>query len=324
MKMIHWIFTLFLCICSSLIGCTDAEEPSETAQDIQKDFYVLTVPKSGTFLLTKALVMLTGRQPIFPITEVSQATPYFFYKHSPEELNQITDDLGKAMKKWKDQNLFSLVHVNCTQYFAPFSLNHPEYVPIINIRDLRDVLVSEVFFHWNELEREIGPSTFEQKLLFLITLRENATEEIIFNIYKYAEMAIDWLDNPTALFIRFEDLVGERGGGDDKEQNITLQRIAAALQIEFTEKDQEKFTSTLFGNQSGPDISFTFREGKIGSWRHYFTPAVEEAFIEHIGAFQLALGYPLRNNFKKRVTIHVLEVSCPLAASRNPKTRIVR
>lgn len=293
MRMIHWIFTLFLCLTSSWIGCKDAEGPAERSSDLRKNFYVLTVPKSGTFLLTKALIMLTGRQPIFPITEVPQATPYYFYTHTPEELKQITDNLEIAMAKWRNKNLFSLVHVNCTQYFAPFSLNHPEYVPIINIRDLRDVLVSEVFFHWNQLEREIGPSTFEEKLLFLITLGENTTEEIIFNIYKYAEIAIDWLDNPTALFIRFEDLVGEHGGGDAHKQSIALRHIAAALQIDFTEKDQKKFAAKLFGNKSGPHVSFTFREGKIGSWRNYFTPAVEQAFIEHMGPFQLALGYPL-------------------------------
>lgn len=290
MKIIYWIFTLFLCLNSSWISCGNI---ASAFPNIPKDFYVLTIPKSGTFLLTKALVMLTGRQPVYPITEVPQASPYEFHTHSFEELKQITDALEIAMHGWKNKNFFSLVHVNCTQYFAPFSVKYPEYIPIINIRDLRDVLVSEVFFHWDQLEQEIGPSTFEEKLLFLISLGENTTNQIIFNIYKYAKIATDWLEDPTALFIRFEELVGERGGGDNQKQNLTLRRLAAALQIDLSEKELKKLTSKLFGDKSGPPISFTFREGKIGSWRTYFTPKVEQAFIEHIGSFQQALGYPL-------------------------------
>jgi hypothetical protein len=73
-----------------------------------------------------------------------------------------------------------------------------------------------------------------------------------------------WLQDERCQVVRFEDLVGTRGGGDDKRQLMTIRRIAKHVGIKLTENQLHRIANSMFN-----EISPTFRKGKIGSWRDW-------------------------------------------------------
>ncbi len=236
--------------------------------------------------------MLTGKNQV----SVMNAFPHSFtctFKEDDSRVDISYEELNAAFLDWKSGNLFSTAHFNVAEDFHRFWLDHPEYVKIIQIRDLRDVCVSCVFHQSDEIEKEIGPCSFADKLLFVITLGNRATKNRLFHIKKQAQLAADWMQCSETVVCRFENLIGEKGGGNLEPQRNQILAIAKNLKIDLNAEKLEWITTNLFGIISGPSIPSTFREGKAGSWRYYFDEVHKKAFIEHLGEIQLNLGYNL-------------------------------
>lgn len=158
----------------------------------QNDFYVLTIPKSGSHLILKMLNMLTNKKQVFAGQIFPQLNAFTFIDEQPNAY--IPDqELESAFNYWKLNHLFALAHFNFSENFYRFSLKHPEYVKIIQIRDLRDVCVSCAFQHANEIEQEIGPCTFNEKLMFIMTLGDKPTNHAFLRIEKNAREAVKWM-----------------------------------------------------------------------------------------------------------------------------------
>ena len=107
-----------------------------------------------------------------------------------------------------------------------FLKKHPNWPVILGVRDLRDVFVSELYFQWKDMELVIGPSSMEQKLDFLLTNDNWNLPFPVFLFKRYAECMLDLINQPNSFVIRFEDLVGNRGGGNDEMQKATISRLA--------------------------------------------------------------------------------------------------
>lgn len=250
------------------------------------DFYLITIPKSGTFLMIKLLKMMIEagfRGP--PALTHDQFT-------FPDDLPSVPETLfEQSVLNIKDGKTYPLCHTNFTEFFIPFKKTHPEYIPIILIRDLRDVLVSCVYFQWNNIEGEIGPSNFDQKLSFLINLGHCKTRNKILNIYRYAEEALRWIGEVGVLICRYEEFIGEKGGGSRELQEKSITSLANALEVSLDSFQLEAIINELFGKNTGPQMPTTFREGKIGSWKSHFNLQNLEAFDEKWHHLQIALGY---------------------------------
>jgi hypothetical protein len=89
---------------------------------------------------------------------------------------------------------------------------------------------------------------------------------------------MEWSQRPNVLTIRFEDTVGERGGGDDGCAMSTVYKIAQAMQISLSRDRCVEVVANLFGGTQ------TFRRGGIGSWRE-IAPMLEP----YAAAFAAAL-----------------------------------
>jgi hypothetical protein len=240
--------------------CSMIHAADSTAQN----FYVLTVPKSGSFLLLKLLHMLTGRTYAFPSLEFPQLPPTVFPSDQPGT-DISSNELEVAMAVWQVENRFAAGHFNLA-------------------------LVSLVYYHWELLELEIGPSTFDTKLTYLINLEGGTTRHYIHNLYRNAEKAVEWAWLPNVYVCRFEDLVGSQGAGEQELQEEIIVSLANSLGIHLSQEKLEWIITNLFGN-SQSDLSPTFREGKVGSWQHYFKPEHTALFEEKWGHLQDALGY---------------------------------
>ena len=94
---------------------------------------------------------------------------------------------------------------------------------------------------------------------------------------------LGWIDDPDTLAVRFEDLVGSRGGGEDAARYATVRRILDHLELSMPDGEIESRFSV---ETLDPTSMRTFRQGEIGGWRAAFEP-------DHVRAFQAVAG-PLR------------------------------
>lgn len=255
------------------------------------DFYALTIPKSGTHLLTKMLMMLTEDAYVF-----GHCPPLGPFRFEDEGHENAVDDreVERYMALWKKNHLFPIAHFNSAPAYDRFSLRHPEYKKIALIRDLRDVIVSCAFMQGPEIEKEIGPCSFEKKIHYLIALGEaDIPKNPLLNIYRNAKIAAVWIQDPSVFICRFEDLIGPQGNGDASAQNGLIASLASHIEINLTSEKLSYIIERLFGTDTGPQFPSSFREGKIGTWKKYFDSSHIEAFHRCMGEVQEALGYPL-------------------------------
>lgn len=76
-----------------------------------------------------------------------------------------------------------------------------------------------------------------------------------------------WKSSPTVWAASFEDLVGESGGGSDKAQFETIERLFTHLNLDASEARVREAASRVFD----PTAS-TFRSGRSSGWREELTP----------------------------------------------------
>ncbi|NGX63719.1 MAG: hypothetical protein KR126chlam6_01132 [Candidatus Anoxychlamydiales bacterium] len=189
-----------------------------------------------------------------------------------------------------------LNHLLYLDEFNEFLAN-PNLKGIVLIRDPRDVCVSSVFWHspprgiqgglplnekdmqhldpdqlniWNE-------SSFEKRLSIMIGHNFPLPYSQVNLEYELAKKA---LKNNNFFLIRFEDLVGERGGGSDEKQYSTIKKLLLFLKMDIPEEKIKFAMNQLYGS------SLSFRKGIIGDWKNYFTS-------EHIALFKKKMNHTL-------------------------------
>ena len=167
---------------------------------------------------------------------------------------------------------------------------------LLIVRDLRDIAVSAVFYLLRDKSHRLHNvfcemSGFRERLLAAI----NGIPEEQLNggkrsnsIAEHAAGYIPFTEDSRVLVVRFEDLVGENGGGSKSNQLVTLRRIADHLDREVDDSFLEKVASSLFGSNTR-----TFRIGALGAWSESFEDIHYEAFENTGASMQNAkLGYP--------------------------------
>ncbi len=227
--------------------------------------------------------MLTERQP-WAVGHNRNLKTYF----TDKQFDQL-------ILEGKKDNKFIYAHTSdalCGDCLVRFALAKPEYVPFLQIRDLRDVLVSYVYFVKLSLEIEMGGVfSFDEMLTHL--LQNNGSKYGTY-IENQVKLAIDWLDVPHVVVLRFEDMIGAAGGGSVEAQAKTISSMAAVLGVPLSEEKLKNITDKLFGNSfASKDVPFsrTFREGKIGAWKKHFKPHHLKLFNAKWKKYQQALGY---------------------------------
>jgi hypothetical protein len=95
-----------------------------------------------------------------------------------------------------------------------------------------------------------------------------------------------WLDHAAVCVVRFEDLIGERGGGDVERQIAAIQRIADHLDLDLSKERCRGIADRVFSTRTP-----TFRRGGSGGWKKHFKPVHLEAFAEQAGDLLERYGY---------------------------------
>lgn len=254
--------SLFLIFFSSLYSKNDLPE-----------FGVISIPKSGTHLINKAVYLLTGYEPRPGLPNpIKPEENVFYYMHFPLAESVVT------------------VTGSPVNYFSSVK-------KIIMIRDLRDVCISTVYHilknRWPAFEKLDWFQTlsFDDQLMYVIT-----NDLPLFPYSKCFSDAVFWINNSDALVVRFEDLVGSKGNGSDELQKSELTKIAKFLEIDIDSNSIDQLAKELFGIDSGL-LTYTFRKGKINEWKTLFNEQHKEAFKKRFNPSLILLGYENDGNW---------------------------
>jgi hypothetical protein len=241
----------------------------------------ISFPKSGTHLLDQILLGF------------SRVAPF-----SPRLHSFYAEYEGESGRKRSPEQALAWVESLCGGDIASAHLfARPEviqrvassaFVPYFIFRDPRDVVVSHVFYVTDMEARHVHHDyyqslpDFNARLAVSILGRPEASVEFP-NIAERFAPYLGWLDQPAVMRIHFEDLIHDRRG--------TLNRIVDRFLVRAPLPAPRQLILDALETAINPKRSPTFRSGKTGEWRKYFTEEHKQIFKEAAGDLLVSLGY---------------------------------
>ena len=201
----------------------------------KKQLAVLTIPKSGTHLTEKYFYLLKQIHP-----EVQKPMIAHFYDHGNAPIHLPSNVIEKV---GKGQELY----------------------PVFVIRDLWDKMVSALDYDDQSLfpGRKMEGSRWRDPSKRSENLMQRIQSESGFNKYVEKLQEFEKLYSKYYL-VRFEDLVGPQGGGDQATQLKIVHELASYCDISITDDEASWIASNLFGKEGAPSrVSFSFYKGKV-------------------------------------------------------------
>eukprot|EP01008_Symbiontida_sp_HLA12_P000712 NODE_1720_length_558_cov_1.549425_g1706_i0.p1 GENE.NODE_1720_length_558_cov_1.549425_g1706_i0~~NODE_1720_length_558_cov_1.549425_g1706_i0.p1 ORF type:complete len:176 (+),score=52.93 NODE_1720_length_558_cov_1.549425_g1706_i0:3-530(+) len=167
------------------------------------------------------------------------------------------------------------------------------YRHLFMIRDPRAALSSQLTFILDSgkmpadhfLKEDFKEMSRADQLHFLLKggYAKKAGVEIKSFAKVYRSM-LPWREEPECLLIRFEDLIGEKGGGSRSGQRNAVRRIAAHLGI------SQDAAEAAFGKIYDPNAR-TFSSGKIDGWKTSMEPGLIHLLSEACEPLCREAGY---------------------------------
>tara|TARA_B100000676_G_C18029581_1_gene817787 strand:+ start:147 stop:974 length:828 start_codon:yes stop_codon:yes gene_type:complete len=209
-----------------------------------------SVPKAGTHLVERLLCL----------------HPNYYRKILPTLNEQNLSKYGNfesILKKTK-QNQILIGHIHHSDKLEALLLNN-SIKHILTVRNPKDVLLSRYhyvttnpdhFYH----KKVSSIKSFEEQLRYCLYGNYENKNHPYLSINETFSRFTSW-DKTNTLFIKFEELVGAKGGGDFNNQIEVFKKIFNFLDVSLSDKDFEFFAKNIFFKSSP-----TFRKGKINSW----------------------------------------------------------
>jgi hypothetical protein len=247
----------------------------------------ISFPKSGTHLLDQILLGF------------SRVAPYAKRLHS--FYAEYEGESGR--KRSPEQGLRWLDSLHPGDVASAHLFARPEavkrvcssaFIPYFIFRDPRDVVVSHVFYVTDMEARHVhheyyqSLSDFNARLRVSILGRQDTDIEFP-NIADRFAPYLGWLDHDEVLSIHFEDLINDR--------LAALNRIADHFLARIPLQAQRQVILDALEGSINPQRSPTFRSGKTGEWRKYFTEEQKRIFKDVAGDLLVRLGYEQSNEW---------------------------
>lgn len=241
----------------------------------------ISFPKSGTHLLDQILL---GFSKVAPF---STRLHSFYAEYEGESGRKRTEAETRA---WLD-SLRPLDVTSAHLFATPEAVKRvasPDFVPYFIFRDPRDVVVSHVFYVTDMEPSHVHHAYYQSLTDFNARLRVSILGQPDAGV-EFPDIAgrfapyLGWLDQAWVLKIHFEDLVNDRPAELARILDHFLKRVPLATPRE-----------TILGYLEAainPQRSPTFRSGKTGEWRKYFTEEHKRIFKEVAGDLLIKLGY---------------------------------
>jgi len=223
-----------------------------------------SLPKSGTFLLRRALSLMPNFAPRWSIHGLNAGEP---------NLNRKITNIRRGQ--------YVSGHLYWSQVLTDLLVTN-NIRTIFIIRDLRDVAVSLACYlndknSQHRLQNYFASLESDDERLMAVML---GAEQQLFHdcqdrksLGEFGMAFLPWLNEPNCLTVRFEDLIGTAGGGKKTKQRKSLQAITNYLDIDISDQQIAQLAEKLFFRSSR-----TFRKGKIGDWQNWFTTEHKQVF----------------------------------------------
>jgi len=244
-------------------------------------------PKSGSHLL---LQVLNGFTRIMPYRYVEAEPVRTITKDGRRRANsEILGDLTRVPR-----GVIGWGYVDAAPENASF-LTSSGRVNFFIYRDPRDLLVSQVFFA-TDMHEEHGMHDYYQSLPdFGERLKVAITGVDRDGLYMVSvkgryEGVFQWLEQPNVMCIRYEDLV-------DRRESTLASMLDEVERTGYKIPTPRETAAAILVEAIQPKKSRTFRVGKTGNWKEYFTDEHKRLFKAVAGDLLVRLGYEVSNDW---------------------------
>lgn len=244
-------------------------------------------PKSGSHLL---LQVLNGFTRIMPYRYVEAEPVRTINKDGGRRTaDRVLSDL-KAIPR----GVIGWGYVDATPENASF-LTSSGRVNFFIYRDPRDLLVSQVFFA-TDMHEEHGMHDYYQSLPdFGERLKVAITGVDRDGLYMVSvkgryEGVFQWLEQPNVMCIRYEDLV-------DRRESTLASMLDEVERTGYKIPTPRETAAAILVEAIQPKKSRTFRVGRTGNWKEYFTDEHKRLFKDVAGDLLVRLGYEASNDW---------------------------
>jgi hypothetical protein len=291
-KLLGFAIAISLCFISIL----SSYQPEKISLSYWKNniapFALITIPKSGTHLWIKTLYHMTNAFP-----------------HWQAGMDRNFHDYFKALGNHENKHYFLCTHFCISPCFEHYC-QLLKLKKIVCIRDLRDVCVSMVHHikdaGWTGLHKQYQSEalevyrrmSFDEQLLFVMNYISNEGNESGWQISLplVVKQSVEYCKRPDVLICKYEDIVGEEGGGTKEAQFSTMKQINEFLNLHLSDAQLLEISPLLYGEKQGQFFG-GFRRGKINKWNESFKKEHKEMFKKTLGWALIALGYEKDNNW---------------------------
>ena len=247
----------------------------------------ISFPKSGTHLLDQVLL---GFNRVAPF---SRRLHSFYAEYEGESgRKRAPEQALKWLDSLRPRDVAS-AHLFAREEVAK-RVGTSTFIPYFIFRDPRDVVVSHVFYVTDMEARHVHHDyyqslpDFNARLKVSILGRPDADVEFP-NIADRFAPYLGWLDQPAVMTIHFEDLINDRAA--------TLSRIIDHFLTRVLLQAPRQLILESLELSINPRRSPTFRSGKTGEWKKYFTEEHTKIFKDVAGDLLVQLGYEKDNNW---------------------------
>ena len=247
----------------------------------------ISFPKSGTHLLDQILLGFSNVAPF------SKRLHSFYAEYEGESGEKRSPEQAVA---WLD-SLKSCDIASAHLFARPDAVARvcsPKFVPYFIFRDPRDVVVSHVFYVTDMEARHVHHDyyqslpDFNARLNVSILGRPDLDLEFPDIAARFAPY-LGWLEQDEVLVIHFEDLINDRAAALTHIMDHLLARVPLQASRQLILDSLEASIN--------PRRSPTFRSGKTGEWKKYFTEEHKHLFKEVAGDLLVKLGYEKDGNW---------------------------
>jgi len=254
-------------------------------RQMNHDLFALhVIPKCGTHFIQRTLQLMTGQMTINRNLNL-------------EKLTEAYND-NKILRTFQPyQPAFSLL------------LQRNEHKLISVIRDPRDALISHVFYMRNFPKDPNGDNTKRD----FFTVGENfdtlSLDKQITSLIKgengcmsyidFYKERIGWALDPVNLAIKYEELLGTLGGGDDKIQKAKVKQIAKFIHLKLTSQELQYVLDNMYVDFGENEVSDgrVFERATTGNWHTFLTEKHKKSIKQKIGKEIIQLGYDKDNKW---------------------------
>ncbi len=149
------------------------------------------------------------------------------------------------------------------------------------VRSMADWYLEPRFAHRNQA---IADTTLDERVDLVIGAGDGSPGDL--RLDQRWSRYVEWMDVPTAITVRYEDLVGPAGGGTTERQHAAVAAVARRLGLSPEPEAIAAVGERIYG---GTD---TFRVGQVDRWSADLRPEAVRTIERALGDRMDQLGYP--------------------------------